>query len=427
MTDIAAIIITVLITAIVSWALTHFIAKARHAGEMSEKDALLARKEAELEACETLRSQESRMHREAIETLKESQSQMLDATKKELALESERHLKEREESLKKQAEETLRNITGGLDKDIRDMKEAFSAQQKSHTEESSSIKTKFDETVTNLRLQAEAISSQAGDLTRALRGQNKMQGNFGETILENILKAEGLQVGRDYETEVYLRDKRGNIVSNDETGRRMRPDFVLHYPDSTDILLDSKVSLSALADYFGTDDAQARAEASKRNLQSVLKHIDELTGKEYQKYVIGRKTLDYVIMFIPNYGAWQLAKQEDPEIFSKAFSQNVLITTEETLIPFLRLIRTAWVQKERMEKMEEIVATASKIVDRVAAFSKAQTEVERSMESTLSKLKENGKRLVDGQQSIVGAARKLMDCGVPISPNKELPSSVNGD
>lgn len=107
---------------------------------------------------------------------------------------------------------------------------------------------------------------------------------------------------------------------------------------------------------------------NNRNLDSVLKHIDELASKEYQKYIVGRNTLDYTIMFIPNYGAYQLAKQEDPDIFQKAFKKNVLITTEETLLPFLRLIRSAWVQKQQFENMEGIVNAATNIVKRVGLF-----------------------------------------------------------
>ena len=153
----------------------------------------------------------------------------------------------------------------------------------------------------------------------------------------------------------------------------------------------------------------------------MLSHVKELTSKEYQKYVVGRKTLDYVIMFIPNYGAYQLAKQEDPDIFSKAFAQNVLITTEETLIPFLRLIRSAWVQKEQMENIGEIVSAAQAMVDRVALFCEKNAEVEKTLDGAVKKFKENSLRLTGGRQSIVGAARKAIDHGVPEPSTHLLP------
>lgn len=364
---------------------------------------------------------ERAQHERALADLKAGQEQAIEAAKSALALQNEKALKEREESLKKEAEETMKAITGSLNKDIKDMKDAFDAQKKTHAEESSSIKTKFEETVKNLKEQTESIGSRAEDLTKALKGQNKMQGIFGETILENILKDEGFVLGRDYDAEFWLRDSKGNIIANEETGKRMRPDFALHFPDETEILIDSKVSLSALADWFAAETDDQRADAARRNLESVQNHIDELTGKEYQKYVVGRKTLDYVIMFIPNYGAYQLAKQEDKDIFAKAFSRNVLITTEETLIPFLRLIRSAWVQKAQLDNINVIVESAQDMVDRVALFCEKNSELENSLESVLKKFHENSERLVNSRQSIVKAALKAVDHGIKLPTAHQLP------
>ena len=249
--------------------------------------------EADAKTSEALRLHEKELHEQTVRDLKESnersikdlkdnQSKVIEAVKNELKLESEKALKEREESLKKEAEETIKALTGGLNKDIKDMREAFDAQKKAHAEESSAIKTKFDETVRNLRQQTDSIGTKADNLASALKGKNKMQGIFGETILENILKAEGLRLGKDYDAEFYLRDRKGNIIVNEETQRRMRPDFALHFPDNTDILIDSKVSLSALADYFDATTDEERADAAARNLESVLSHVKELTGKEFQ-------------------------------------------------------------------------------------------------------------------------------------------------
>ena len=380
----------------------------------------IVRKEAEVATAQALLESEREQHEKALEDLQESQGKAIEAAKTALALENEKILKAREESLKKEAAETMKTITGGLDKDIRDMKEAFDAQKKTHAEESSAIKTQFAETVKHLREQTDSIGIKAENLASALKGKNKMQGIFGETILENILKAEGLRPGHDYDSEFWLRDKKGNIIVSEETGRRMRPDFALHFPDDTDILIDSKVSLSALSDYFEATDDQARADADRRNLESVRNHVKELTGKEYQKYVQGRKTLEYVIMFIPNYGAYQLAKQEYREIFAWAFDQNVLITTEETLIPFLRLIRTAWIQKEQMENISEIVNAAQNMVERVALYCEKNAEVERTLDTAVKKFKENTARLNDSPQSIVGAAWKAVNHGIK-TPSHVLP------
>ena len=388
------------------------------------KNAQLIRKDGEIRTAQALRESELAQHErdraalqeqyeKSLRELKEGQEKAIEAARTALALENERTLKAREESLKLEAAQTMRVITGGLNKDIKDMKEAFDAQKKASVEESSSIKTQFEETVKHLRAQTDSIGLKAENLANALKGQNKMQGIFGETILENILKAEGLREGHDFDTEFWLRDRKGNIVVNEDSGRRMRPDFALHFPDQTDVLIDSKVSLTALADYFAATSDEERADASRRNLESVWAHVVELTGKEYQRYVTSRKTLDYVIMFIPNYGAYQLAKQEDPEIFARAFSRKVLITTEETLLPFLRLIRSAWVQKEQMENVAQIVEGAQKMVDRVALFCEENAKVQHTLENALEAFKINSSRLTGGRQSIVQAAREVIEHGVP--------------
>ena len=394
------------------------------------------RKDAQLRTSEALRESEKAQHEramdevkagheKAIAELKEGQQKAIDAARTALALENEKTLKAREEALKQEAAETMKTITGGLDRNIQEMKAAFEAQKKSQAEESSAIKTQFAETVRHLKEQTDTIGNKAETLASALKGQNKMQGIFGETILENILQAEGLREGHDYDAEFWLRDRKGNLIQNEETGRHMRPDFALHLPDDTDVLIDSKVSLSALADYFDAETPEERADAARRNLESIRSHIKELTSKEYQKYVVGRKTLDYVIMFIPNYGAYQLAKQEDPDVFAEAFRQNILITTEETLIPFLRLIRTAWVQMEQMENITEIVKAAEDMVERVGLFCRYNAALENDLQKVLDGFRENTNRLVDGKQSIVKAAYRAIGHGIAAPAGKNALPALN--
>ena len=397
--------------------------------QVAERNADLIRKEAEVRTAEALRESEKNHYEQtmaeikasqekALADLKAGQEKAIEAARTALELENEKILKAREEALKKEAAETMKTITGGLDQTIKGMTEAFEAQKKSHAEETSSIKTQFAETVKHLKEQTEAIGNQAEDLAKALKGKNKVQGNFGETILENMLKEQGFREGLDYESEYWLRDKNGNRIRNEETGKLMRPDFVLHLPDRTDILVDSKMSLTALTDYYAAETDDEREDAAVRNLESVKNHIKELTGKDYQKYVVGRKTLDFVIMFIPNYGAWQLAKMKDAGLFNWALEHNVLITTEETLVPFLRLIHGAWVQKEQMENIEGIVKAAEEMVNRVGIFCSANAALEKDLEDVLDGFKENTKRLVDGKQSIVKAAMKAIEHGVPAPTGK---------
>ena len=405
--------------AVIAWIITRLSLKGRIREAELKLDTEKQLREHELQ----LREQEAEHYEKTLKDIREDHEKALEATKNQLAIENEKTLKAREESLKKEAEETIKSLTAGLNQQIKSMTEAFEAQKKSHSEETSSIKTQFAETVRNLQAQTDAIGHQAVDLARALKGKNKMQGIFGETVLENILKQENLQNGRDYDTEWWLRDRSGRTIENEASGRRMRPDVALHFPDGTDILIDAKVSLTALAEYFAAETDEARHEAAVRNLASVEEHVRELAGKEYQKYVEGRETLEYVIMFIPNYGAYQLAKQERSDIFSFAFKQNVLITTEETLIPFLRLIRSAWVHKAQMENMAEIVAAARRMIDRVAIFAEKNAELENQLKRTVKLFEENTARLTDSRQSIVKAANDVIESGVSLSPGKILPET----
>jgi len=395
--------------------------------ELARKDAVIAMSEAEAKSNRTLLEEVRKRYDETLKNIKEDHErtlqQQISAVKAELAAENAKIQKEREESLKKEAQETFQNIAGSLGKDIKTMTETFEAQRKEQNENTATIKTKFEETAKQLISQADAVGKGAEQLASALRGQNKMQGCWGETILENIFEEEGLVEGRDFDREVTLRDAQGNVVHNIDSGSRMRPDFILHYPSDTDVIVDSKVSLAALSDYFSAQTDDARDDAARRNLKSVKDHIKELTSKDYQRHAkSSRKTLDYVVMFIPNYSSYQLAKKLEPDLFAEAFRQNVLITTEETIMPFLRIIRTAWVNQEQITNLEKIVGNAQMMVERVAEFCSANAAVGKKLQEALEYHEKGTKKLQEGGQSIVHSAREILKLGVP--SKKALPEDI---
>ena len=177
-------------------------------------------------------------HETAIAELKksheEAMGQQLETLKAQMVAESEKVLKAREEELDKRAKATFENIAGGLDKNIKDMKEAFEQNKKAHTETSQTLKANIENAVKNLREQTLSIGDKADNLAEALKGRNKAQGNWGEVILDNLFTAEGLREGRDYDKEETLRDEHGQILLNEDTAKRMRPDFILHYPNGND-------------------------------------------------------------------------------------------------------------------------------------------------------------------------------------------------
>ena len=350
---------------------------------------------------------------------------MLEMLKAQMTAESERVLKAREEELEHRARNLFENLSAGLDKDINSMKEAFEQNRKSHVEASLSMKENLDNAVRNLREQTRTIGDKADNLADALKGRNKFQGNWGEVILDNLFTSEGLREGRDYDKEETLRDEHGHVILNEDTDRRMRPDFILHYPDGNDIVVDSKVVLTAMYDYYSTDDELLKADASARNLAAIREQVRRLAKKEYSRYLKpGHRMLDFVIMFVPVYSALRLAYEEDPNLWQSAYDQGVLITTEETLMPFLRMINIAWKSHEQVANQQQIIAAAEMMLSRVSDFCTAHAKMGEKLEDALKYYDVCDKKLRERGQSIVGAANRLISYGVPKNTKKPLPPEV---
>ena len=352
----------------------------------------------------------------------ESFSQQLEAVRSQLSAETEKLLKQREEALQQKAEETFKTLAGPLGKDLKAMQESFENQKRSQTEGTASLKTAMEQAVKNLREQTSAIGSKADNLAQALKGQNKMAGTWGEVILYNMLMNEGMEEGRDFDREQTLRDAMGSVVYNEDSGKRMRPDYILHYPDKTELIIDAKTSMEALSDWFAAQDTASKEDAAQRNLQAIRAQIKSLSGKRYQDYIRdGYKTLDYVIMFIPNYSSLQLAKTLAPNIFQEAYRQGVLLTTEETLMPFLRMIRIAWTNYDQARNQEKIIKAAQTMVDRVYDFSKAHAAMGDKLHAALEEYDKVSLKIGESGNSILTSARQLIQLGVPKNPKKPLP------
>lgn len=349
--------------------------------------------------------------------------QQIAAVKAQIAAESEKVLKARQEEFSKHAEASFSTIAGDFNKNLKEMKAAFDANKEKQEVSSAELRTQIGEAVKNLKDQTENVGLKADHLANALRGQHKMQGCWGETQLNNILVSEGFVEGRDYDKEETLRDEMGITIVNEDTGKRMRPDFILHYPDNTDIIIDSKAPLSALSDYFDSTSDEQRKDAEERNLKALKDHIDCLAKKDYHSYLKpGHKCLDYTVMFVPNVNALVLARQSDPHIIADAYRKNVLIVSEETLMPFLRLIRTAWVNFEQARNQEKIVSAAQKMVDRVASFCDAYAKVGQKLDDARKAFDEGDLKLRENGQSILRAAREVEQLG--IKSKKNLPPMV---
>ena len=429
-------------------------AEAAAAGEKSRLEAML---DAEKTACETGKTA-AREHYESMLTatkesyesqlatlrgslldakknyeamiaeLKDNQEKALakqvEAIRAEMTAQTEAVLKAREAELDKKAEETFKNITGSLGKDLEEMKKSFNENKQAQTESSASLKEHLENAVKNLKEQTASIGLKADHLADALRGRNKMQGCFGETILENLLIAEGFKSGVDYEREFVLRDEVGLVVTNEDSGKNMRPDVIVHYPDDTEVIIDSKVDLKALSDWSEATDEAKKAEAAQRNLKAIKDQVDNLSKKDYSSYIpAGKKGLGYVLMFVPVYGALQLAKSIDPDVWRDAFKKNVLITTEETLVPFLRMIRTAWCNVEQIRNQQNIIKAAEEMIARVSDMSVAFAKLGKGIESLQNSYETCEKKLRNGGQSIIVSANKVISFGVkPRAGKDKLPA-----
>ena len=368
-------------------------------------------------------------HERTVAELKKSHEEalgkQLETLKAQMVAESEKVLKAREEELDRRAKVTFENIAGGLDKNIKDMKEAFEQNKKAHSETSQTLNANIENAVKNLREQTLSIGDKADNLAEALKGRNKAQGNWGEVILDNLFTAEGLREGRDYDKEETLRDEHGQILLNEDTAKRMRPDFILHYPNGNDIIIDSKVVLTAMYDYYSAEDEATKADAQARNLLAIKEQVKKLAKKDYQSYLQpGHKMLDYVIMFVPVYSALRLAYESDRNLWHDAYAQGVLITTEETLMPFLRMINIAWTSHEQVANQQQIIAAAETVLSRVSDFCTAHAKMGKKLNEALEQYDACDKRIRERGQSIVVAANKLISYGVPQNKKKALPPVI---
>ena len=264
------------------------------------------------------------------------------------------------------------------------------------------------------------VGEKADRLSEALQSGPKVQGNFGEMKLEVMLSDFGFTKGVEYDVQETLRDENGVAIKNEDTGRKMIPDAILHYPDRRDVIIDSKVSLTAFIDYVNADNEDIRKIALQNHLRSINKHVEELADKEYYKYIPKSKSyLDYVIMFVPNESALVLALSADPMLWRRAFEHNVFITGEQNLFAVLQFLKIMWTQKLQSENHEKVYAMASQLVERVGDFMERYNDLGEKIKK-VNEAYDNARLKVDGKQSIGVSATKLIEMGAKESPKHPL-------
>lgn len=263
------------------------------------------------------------------------------------------------------------------------------------------------------------ISREARELTLALRGNNQVQGDWGEMVLETILEKSGLQEGEEYFMQV-TNDQNGAALRN-ESGQKLRPDVVVKYPDGRCVIIDSKVSLTAFIEYVNAENEKVKDEASARHLKSVRGHIDELARKNYQNY-IGEAKLDFVMMFIPNEPAYIAAMRLDPSLWQEAYDRKVLIVSPTHLVSGLRLIEQLWSRDKVTKNAIKIAEDAGKMYDKFADFTKDMDRISSAIANASKAHADAMTKLTTGTGNLVKRAQDLKALGIKAS--KQLAAST---
>lgn len=265
------------------------------------------------------------------------------------------------------------------------------------------------------------ISEDANNLTKALKGSSKTQGDWGQMILENILEQSGLVKDREYFVQEYLKDEDGNYLKN-EQGKKMQPDIIIAYPDNRKVIIDSKVSLTSYVTYCETDDPKKQKEALTSHLQSIRNHIDELSGKTYQDFA---PSLDFVMMFIPNEPAYLLALQNNPDLWHYAYNKRIILISPTNLIAALKLIVDLWKREYQNQNVHAIAERGAALYDKFVGFVDNLLKVGGFLEKTQKSFDSALGQLKSGSGNLIGQAEKLRDLGV--KPKKRLPANLVSD
>ena len=261
------------------------------------------------------------------------------------------------------------------------------------------------------------ISEDANNLTKALKGNNKIQGNWGEMILESILEKSGLKKGEEYFSQEYITDENGNRIRN-EQHNFMQPDIVVVYPGGRKIILDSKVSLNAYVKYVEAEKDEIKTVAEKEHIVSIKQHIDELSRKSYQDYV---DSLDFVMMFVPNEPAYILAMQLDSGLWDYAYRKRILLISPTNLIASLKVVADLWKREYQSRNAIEIAKRGAALYDKFAGFVETLQDVGKNIERSQKAYDKAFSQLKDGNGNLIRQAEMLKELGV--KAQKELPES----
>ncbi|MGG1924402.1 DNA recombination protein RmuC [Chryseobacterium cucumeris] len=324
-------------------------------------------------------------------------------------------LEEKTEKFTTLNQNNLKNILEPFQEKIADLKNRVNEAYEKENKERFSLAEKVKE-LAELNQQ---ISEDAKKLTRALKGESKTQGNWGEMILESILEKSGLVKGREYFLELELRDEDNKALFSEFSGKKMRPDAVVKYPDERNVIIDSKVSLTAFTELVDETDADVYAIKLSQHLGSIKNHINQLSQKAYDDY---GKSLDFVMMFIPSEPAYIAAMQADQNLWNYAYERRILLLNPSNLITSLKLIADLWKREYQNRNSIEIAERGARLYDKFVGFVENLEKVGRNLDQAKNVFNDAYKQLHTGNDNLVIQTQKLKSLG--IKNKKELPQSL---
>lgn len=339
----------------------------------------------------------------------------------EAQIATEKMLKQRGEELSKTGNATMEQLVNPLKETIAKMEKTMNDTTLQQTAANTSLKEVLKQSIESNA----ATKSAADDLVRAFKHDSKLQGDWGECVLEELLESLGLQEGIHFETQATLRDAGGNVLYSEETGKTMRPDVIVHLDMKKDVIVDSKVSMTAFMDYVACDDIEQRKLLLKNHIDSLKKHVDELSKKKYTSYVKApRETVDFVIMFVPRSAALWTALSEEPALWRNAMEKCVYIADEQTLYAALRIVKLTWRQVQQAQNQQRVFELANELLSRVGMFVKQMNAVGDSLDKAQEAYKKGMAKFADKGQSVLTTCYKLKQLGAKQDDKNPLPTEL---
>lgn len=373
--------------------------KAAHTAQLEQV------KEGQQKQIEALRE----MNREQVE----SQMKLI---REQMQTTSEEILKRRQDELGERNKEQVSKIIDPLTQSLKSMREAFDKSKEQQNE----ALTRLDATIKVNMEKSAALGETADRLTRALTGEVKVQGNFGELKLKQLLEDLELKEGEQFDTQETLRDKAGKQAKGDD-GRGLIPDFILHFPNNRHVVVDSKMSLTDYERYMNAEDGTPeKSEYLKAHVASVRAQVKRLARKEYTKYLPeGYNRLNFAIMYVPIEGALNLALLNDTTLWREAYDEGVMILGPQTMYMNLRVLEMMWTQVRQLKNQQAMIDAANIVVERVQDFGMRFIDVETSMNSTVEKMAKLKVSTAESGRSIITAAKSLLKAGAKENKKKK--------